>query len=146
MGSRVENEQVKIAVELAHSKGILVVAASGDYRDDKILYPASYTSTISVSSQSKLGVKYKDASYNNTVDFLIPGEFIKTISFVNGEKTFSYESGSSVATALMTGAVALKYEKSFNKNYSDMMKNIRKFNQSSTFLNVSKFKGGGFNV
>lgn len=117
MGSFTYNEEVKQAVEEAADNKILMVAAAGDYSENSILYPARYDNVISVTAQSKLKRLYKDANYSSEIDACIPGEEIEVISLDGKE----YMSGSSIATAIYTGILALFVEKFQNeKSYEEI--------------------------
>lgn len=116
LGSRLENTLVKEAIAYAYENNVIVVAAGGDYQEDRVLFPARYETVIAVQAQSKLGVRYKHASWGDSIDLLVPGEFIETLG-INHE-TLSleivYESGSSISTAFITSVVALMIQQQEN--------------------------------
>lgn len=48
LGSYFDNPQVKQAINVAYTAGVIVVASAGDYGSTQMLYPARYSNTISV--------------------------------------------------------------------------------------------------
>lgn len=144
LGSRLENELVKEAIEYAYENNVIVVSSVGDYQEEKVIYPAKYDSVIAVQSQSKLGVKYKDSSWGEEVDVLIPGEFIETlgINFENNNIEVKYESGSSISTAYLSSVIALMIEKNQDYTVDEIVEYIRNYNVQNEFINLNKLVKG----
>ena len=94
-----------LAVEQAISAGItFVVAAGNDSRDASTYTPAHVAGAITVGAYSKAGHLSQFSNWGPTVDLLAPGENVEALS------TSDYKvvaSGSSHATAWVTGAAAL---------------------------------------
>lgn len=134
MGSFIYNEDVKKSVEEAVQKGVIIVAAAGDYNEERILYPARYDNVISVVAQSKLKRLYKNANYSNDVDACIPGEDIEVIS-LDGKEIME---GSSIATALYTSIIALYFEKYREiKSYNEIYEYLDSINfDTNQFINI----------
>lgn len=144
LGSRLENDLVKKAIEYAYDNNVIVVASVGDYQEEKVLYPAKYDSVIAVQSQSKLGVKYKDSSWGSEVDLLIPGEFIQTlgINLETGNLETVYESGSSISTAYLTSIIALMIQENNDYKIDDLLHYIRDYEAKNEFMNLNGFVKG----
>lgn len=73
LGSSSPNLALKQAVELASSKGVLVVAASGNDAEDSLRWPAAYEAVLSVGA---VGAGLELAPYSNTgegLDLVAPG-------------------------------------------------------------------------
>lgn len=142
-GSRYESENLKTAIDYAESKGVIVVSAVGDYKEERVLYPAKYDTVIATQSQSKLGIKYKEASWGDEVDILIPGEYIQTLGIDSetGKLIEHYENGSSVSTALMSGIIALKLSKKivFTPEMCREYISQYKYKYDDKFINIYKF-------
>ncbi len=104
------SDEEKKAIELAQEKGILFVAAAGNERsnsDIKGYYPADYglSNIISVTAIDKSKNVLPTSNYGvKTVDIAAPGNDI--YSTIPGGK-FSYMTGTSQATAFVTGVAAL---------------------------------------
>lgn len=108
LGSRLDNLQVKETVEYAISKNVHIVAAAGDYKENKLLYPARYETVISVEAQSKIEYRYKDSNWHEDSTLMLPGEIMHTLTLGESEELEStYENGTSFATAIGSGIVAL---------------------------------------
>ncbi len=140
LASKVENDLVKSAVKYAYDSGVLVSAAVGDYSEEKVLYPAKYTTTIAVQAQSKLGGKYIDSSYGDEVDIMLPGELLKTLGIdSNGDLIETEISGSSGSTVIMSTIMSLMLEKNSNV---DVYGYIRDYYMTVEFLDIDIFLGG----
>ena len=108
------------ALNSLEEKGIICFAAAGNddtLANDTFLYPAMDPNLISVGAVSKRGI-----SINNKVDLLVPQEKI-TLPGIN-DRLVTEESGSSVATAFISGISALILEKSKNHSRDSLLKDL----------------------
>ncbi len=104
------NEDELLALKRAEAKGVLVVAAAGN--EHQLLagtyYPASYfyrlKNLIVVGALDTMGNKAATSNFGTGVDIFAPGENI--FSTLPGGR-YGYMSGTSQATAFVTGAAAL---------------------------------------
>lgn len=104
LGSYFENELVKKAIESAYNSEITVVASSGDYETEDMLFPAKYSRCISVGAiDNELNV-WNSTNAPKECTILAPGVDIKTI---DADRKVAYTSGTSQATALVSGYIAL---------------------------------------
>ncbi|MEG0431096.1 MAG: S8 family serine peptidase [Anaerovoracaceae bacterium] len=88
----------------AEAAGITVVSSAGNYGNKKAFYPADYDSVISVIAVNKSNQKESYSNYGNE-DVSAPGQSIySTIN--NG---YGYKSGTSMASAIVSGIVAMMY-------------------------------------
>jgi len=94
------------AVEYAESKGVVIVAAAGNNSPGKTIFPAAYSSTISVTAVTPEGQLAPLSNVGEWVDYALPG--YKIYSTLPGNN-YGYETGTSFATAHMSGFVALLY-------------------------------------
>ena len=116
------------AINEAYSKGIIVVAATGNDGRNMLLYPASYLNCISVGSINKSLEVSPFSNYNVFMTMVAPGEDI--IFDINGEKI--KDSGTSFSAPLISGTLALLKEKlkeelgrkpKYSELYDELIKN-----------------------
>lgn len=99
----IESNTLKIAVDYAVSKGIIVVAAVGNNGSDKLNYPAAYDNVIGVGSVNN---KKEHSSFSNTngsVFVTAPGENINILSGTDEE---TINSGTSFSAPCVSGIIA----------------------------------------
>jgi thermitase len=104
------NRLEKKAIQEAHEKGLLFIAAAGNEAtntDNKPYYPADYAikNIVSVTAYNKFQQILPTSNFGiKTVDIAAPGKNILS-TFPNNR--FGYMSGTSQATAFVSGAAAL---------------------------------------
>lgn len=137
LGSYFDNEYVKNAVIKAYDSGITVVASSGDYETEDMLFPAKYDNCISVGAINKSLNIWDDTNAPEKCTILAPGTDIKTI---DANKNVAYTSGTSQATALISGYISLLKDYGLKNNINidnnilkDLLQNIN--NNRLTYKN-----------
>lgn len=106
-GIKEDSEELHEVIQRAYEAGIVVVAAAGNFMEDDILYPARYDEVLAVGAQSRNNeIISPTGNLPKSVSYL-PGESIVTTG-VNGK--YIGADGTSVATPIMTGIVALMLE------------------------------------
>jgi subtilisin family serine protease len=93
--------QLEEAVDYAWSQGCLVIAAASGYEGEPPVYPAVYESCVAVAGFTP-GLEFSDY-----VDVVAPGSDI--CSTLPGNE-YGYKSGSSFATAFVSGLAALLFD------------------------------------
>jgi len=101
------------AIQYAKSKDVLLVSAVGNDGTEGVLYPARHKDVIAVSSVDAKSRVSSFASYGPEVDLAAPGVGIVTAWEDNHFVEFS---GTSIATAFVTGALAHELSKSPSQN------------------------------
>lgn len=94
----------QLLFNVAHSKGIVLVAAAGNSNTSVPMYPASYNHVISVAASDKGDTKASFSNYGSTIDVTAPGAQIWSTVAGSG---YDYKSGTSMACPLVSGLCAL---------------------------------------
>lgn len=102
-GSVEPNEAEYDALLSAYSKGITLVAASGN-ESGPVSYPGAYPFVMSVGSINAQGGKSSFSNYGDTLDIVAPGEGILTTSI---NQTYKSVSGTSFSAPIISGAASL---------------------------------------
>lgn len=151
LGTNTYNEELKKAIDRVISKGISVVSASGNEAKgdngsvDEICYPAYFREVIEVGSINKDNNMSSFSNSNENMDLATYGGSILSL-YPNNK--FATTSGTSMATPLVSGALALlkqKFKAEFGRNpeceselYAQLIKNTK------TLPDVSrKLQGNG---
>lgn len=111
LGSYKLNDDVREAINRAYQNEIIVVAASGDYNANDMLYPAKMEQVVSVGAINEKGIVWEDTNAIQECDILAPGVSVLTI---NNEKDVFLTNGTSQATAIISGYISLL------KDYSEV--------------------------
>ncbi len=91
-------------IQYAQSKGAIVVAAMGNDYTERQQFPANYGGVISVAATSNTDSKANYSNYHSTTVISAPGNYI--LSTVTNN-TYSSQSGTSMATPLVSGLLGL---------------------------------------
>lgn len=107
LGSSGNSPVLESAVRDAQRKGVIIIAAAGNdnkNNDRQPQYPANYDSVISVGATDAKGERAYFSNYGETVRVWAPGVDIMSTWKGGGYRSLS---GTSMATPLVTGAIAL---------------------------------------
>ncbi|MCD6162870.1 MAG: S8 family serine peptidase [candidate division Zixibacteria bacterium] len=91
-------------INIAHTAGVLVVAAAGNDNNSTPGYPAAYNYVLSVASTDQDDVKSYFSCYGSWVDVSAPGESIYSTW---AQSSYTYLQGTSMASPIVAGIAAL---------------------------------------
>ncbi|MGB6778408.1 MAG: S8 family serine peptidase [Planococcus citreus] len=92
------------AVQYAHSKNVLVVAAAGNDGISSPYYPAAYQEVLSVASTDAADKRSAFSNFGKTIDIAAPGTGVFSIF---PDESFGGMDGTSMSTPIVSGAAAL---------------------------------------
>lgn len=98
------------AVNYATARGAVVVAAAGNFGTGDPVYPAAYLNAVAVSATDANDVVASFSSWGSWVSLAAPGTNILTTNWsAGGTLPYASSSGTSPATAFVSGALALLF-------------------------------------
>ena len=112
------------AIQYAHNKNVVIVAAAGNEATDAPAYPAAFPNVLAVTATGPDDQKWPDANFGDHVAVAAPGVGILTTTNNGG---YGYGTGTSHAAAMVSGVAALLKAK--DARYSNVQ--IEKQLQSS---------------
>jgi subtilisin family serine protease len=105
LGGTVPSQLLQDAVDYAHARGTLVVAANGN-TNSAIQYPAASDNTLAVAASTQYDERASYSCYGPEADLTAPGSSVLSTCW---EDTYCGKSGTSMATPHVAGLAALIY-------------------------------------
>ena len=121
-GTSVNTDVLHEAVKAAADAGIILIAAAGNTEHQNVNYPAAYNEVIAVGSINAEGELAELTSTGTQLELLAPGEQVYTTGLFYGTIGVS---GTSIATAQVTGTAALLKAKDKTKS-ADFIRGLLK--------------------
>ena len=113
LGGAGESQLMEDAINYAHQKGVVVIAAAGNSNQNSASYPARYPHVIGVAALDSVGVKAPYSNFGAGVDISAPGGseagkiLQETIDPESGQSIFEGYQGTSMAAPHVAGVAAL---------------------------------------
>lgn len=105
IGIHENSKKLHRLIKKAYNKGIIIVAAAGNYMKGKVLYPAKYDEVLCVGALKKDGAIISPQNYLSNEIVYLPGENIVTTT--SGKKQYCGVTGTSFSSAILTGIIAV---------------------------------------
>lgn len=106
-GSRNYSEKEEKLLKKIASKGVLLVASTGNHGTDEIRYPAAYPNVIAVGNIDSTKSRFETSGYGSYVDVVAPGVELNSLM---KDGTISPFTGTSASTPFVSGVLALYKE------------------------------------
>ncbi len=103
LGGTSASSVLQDAVDYASAKGVVIVAAAGNYGANFVLYPARFPNVIAVAATDSTNARADFSDYGPEVDVAAPGVDILS-TFPGG---YGYLSGTSMSTPFVAGLAAI---------------------------------------
>ncbi len=106
-GDTESSPMLENVITYASQGGLLMVAASGNFGTNGIIYPAAFGPVLCVGALNQSGERASFSSYGTSLDLMAPGSSIVSTLMYAGYGTFQGGSGTSFAAVFASAAAGL---------------------------------------
>ena len=115
-GSHRNSFVIRDAIDYAHARGALLVAAAGNERTQDVIYPAGYRKVIAVAATDQNKQRFYQSNFGASIDIGAPGNVILSTQIGNRYRRLT---GTSMATPHVSGVAALILSKRPNLTHEE---------------------------
>lgn len=141
LGSDAPSTTLERAVNYATSRGVLVIAATGNNGSGSVGYPARYANAMAVGATDQNNRRANFSQYGTGIDIVAPG--VNVQSTYPGNRYVSMN-GTSMATPHVAGAAALVKQRYPSWNATQIRNHLK--NTATNLGNSSQFGSGLVNA
>lgn len=123
LGGPNKSSSLERTIQLAHDRGIIMVASAGNDGKGELYYPARFDPVISVGSVNSSGRRSFFSNYGQGLDIMAPGENIYSTLPRN---RYGFKSGTSSSAPHVSGIIGLAKSLSPNLSSEDVRSMLRR--------------------
>lgn len=90
------------SINLASTKGIFLVAATGNDGEERVFYPAKYKNVLGIGNSNQENDIEESSNFGEGMDYLAPGVQIKSAGMMEKEE---FKTGTSMSAAYVSGMI-----------------------------------------
>lgn len=105
-GGHSYSQTYQLLMDVAHERGIILIAAAGNQDMNSPYYPAAYNHVIAVGATDQNDEKASFSNYGSYIDVMAPGVDIYS-TVAGGPDAYDLKSGTSMACPLVAGLASL---------------------------------------
>lgn len=159
LGSETNSSTLKDAVTAVNSKGVLIIAAAGNYGQNTLLYPARYTEVMAVGSINSKFQRSCFSHFGSGLDIVAPGgdyDISKVVGDVSCPSNTTSEAvssttpsnnygllfGTSQAAPVVTGVAALVWSQNPNFTVTQVRNRLKSTAYKTSTMPSDKYGAG----
>ncbi len=128
------SETIKNAVNYAYSNGAIIVSAAGNEGSNTKYYPAALNNVISVGGTKSDNNRWVSSNYGAWVNISAPAKSIYTTTY---NDTYTTASGTSLASPLVAGSIALLKAKQSGLSNQEIVEKLTDLTTSTTSYGIT---------
>lgn len=131
IGGYKTDEDVIEQLGIMTDKNITIVAAGGDYQNKDLLFPANQENVVSVEALTQKNTMWEQSNHTDSSVVRMPGTDIDVITMIDGKSVKSRANGTSQATAITSGYVALLRDYYNSVEQAEIVEKLRSLDTKS---------------